>query len=228
MQTPKDIHNAKRGSDHGCVRKAYDILGGLCFNLHAVSDDNPPGDGFRANEVSLGHVLRITREASEQLVQLLDCSCTPSPSLAFLHATIIARIFTWYHDATLSLYNDSMRPSPSANSSISGTASSETSSLVCPSTAATSIASASIAIGSFSVDDRRVDAAVKIQLLLGEMRRATILSSHFVVQGCSAQRDRTELESMESLFQSLNTWLTGEHSRVINIIKTKLRDLNSC
>lgn len=71
---------------HDCSRKAYDMLGRL-----SMFDDRSLGTTLAADEVPFDHVLRLSREASEQLNKLLACSCAPCPSLPFLKASIVLK-----------------------------------------------------------------------------------------------------------------------------------------
>lgn len=87
-----------------------------------------------------------------------------------------------------------------------------------------------MAIGTFNVDDLRVQTALKIQLLLGEMRRAARLIDQFIAShGSGNQRLRDELSSSgeDSLYQSLDSWLRNEHSRIANMMKSQLQELNT-
>jgi len=92
-----------------------------------------------------------------------------------------------------------------------------------------SVTPASIAVGTFSVDDERVQAALKIQLLLGEMRRAGLLIDQFTVHGTgSTYHDvQSNPDSVDILYQHLTTWLKGEHSRIVHIMRSMLKELNN-
>lgn len=92
-----------------------------------------------------------------------------------------------------------------------------------------SVTPVSIAVGTFSVDNRRVQAALKIQLLLGEIRRAGLLIDQFTVHGMGStyHDDKSNPDRVDGLYQHLTTWLKGEHSRILHIMRSKLRELNN-
>lgn len=188
---------------HDCSRKAYDMLGRL-----SLFDDQSLGTTLAADEVPFDHVLRLSREASEQLSKLVACSCAPCPSLAFLKASIVSKVLSWYHQAAICMQ----------------VAASHTLTAI-----PNSVTPASIAVGTFSVDDERVQAALKIQLLLGEMRRLGLLIAQFTAHGMGStyHDDQSNPDSVDRLYQHLTTWLKGEHSRIVHIMRSKLRELNN-
>jgi hypothetical protein len=214
------------------------MFGSLAFfSLPAIHSGSSPQEPPSINEVPLDHVLSITRGVSEQLCKLLSCPCASNPSLALIHASIITRIFAWYHDITMSIHSASIHmvsiPFQSRNqecakrpSSVTGTDSMTPSSFGCSSSVPISVSSSNIAIGKYNIDDQGVEAAVKIQLVLGEMRRARELNLKLVQHSFGAQH-HDSTHSLESLFQNLNNWIASEHSRVNNVIKSKLRELNT-
>ncbi|KAF2637342.1 hypothetical protein P280DRAFT_472068 [Massarina eburnea CBS 473.64] len=195
-----------RESGHDCSREAYDILGSLSlFNLdNPDNPDNPSGSasniGAATIQIPLDHVLRLSREAGERLSKLTACSCPPCTNFALLCASIISRVLNWYRQAASSA-----------------------------STTAASVTPASIAVGSFNVDDLRVQAALKIQLLLGEMRRAGVLIDQFSLHnsGRLQHPDEASHGGVESLYQNLDSWLRGEYARIIGMMRSKLRELNA-
>jgi hypothetical protein len=239
VQSPQAIDPPcfQQNAGHNCARKAYDMFGSLAFfSLSAIHSSSSSQDSSSINEVPLDHVLSITRGVSEQLCKLLICPCASNPSLALIHASIIARIFAWYHDITMSIHNASIHMASTPYSlrnqeyakrpsSVRGTESNTPSSLRCPSSVPISVFSSNIAIGKYNIDDQGVEAAVKIQLILGEMRRARELNLKLVQHSFGAQH-HDSTHSLESLFQNLNNWIASEYSRVNNVIKSKLRELN--
>lgn len=87
-----------------------------------------------------------------------------------------------------------------------------------------------MAIGTFNVDDLGMQAALKIQLLSGEMRRAGRLIDLFTsFHHASGQRmaDVSSFGGVSNLYQILDSWLRGEHLRVTNLMRSKLRELNA-
>ena len=91
------------------------------------------------------------------------------------------------------------------------------------------VAPAKMAIGTFNIDDLPVQTALKIQLLSGEMRRAGRLIDQFALHGFNghSMTDEYNFSDVHSLYQSLGAWLKSEHSRIANMMKAKLRELNS-
>jgi len=212
-----------------------------------------------ANRVPLDHVLCLNREASERLGHLLTCSCAGYPHLALLYASIISRVLFWYQQAAGCTPSASWNPaaitldtashhvsltesSPSSGSG-SGGGSSTWSSKVASTfgtggatntptlTRSTGLAvtPATMAIGTFNVDDLRVQTALKIQLLSGEMRRAGRLIDQFASHNSGGQSlaDEYNFSGVNSLYQSLSSWLRGEHSRIANMMRSNLRELNT-
>lgn len=78
-----------------------------------------------------------------------------------------------------------------------------------------------LAIGSFDVDDQRVQTALMMQLLLGEVKRAACLIDLF------ASRVQFSPNATGGLPQTLGTWLRDEHADIDVMIKSKLRELNT-
>lgn len=98
---------------HDCALGAHEILESLSFHhLSQAQRSRPslsvtllapglaPGDtACQSISISLDHVLRLNREASERLSPLLNCSCARSPPIALLYASIISRVLIWYQQA---------------------------------------------------------------------------------------------------------------------------------
>ena len=212
-----------------------------------------------ANQVPLDHVLQCNRDASERLGRVLTCSCGGSSRLALLCASIISQIMFWYQHSASCTQIDSWRPGitelpvmshrayrigPSSGSGSrseggsttwSSTPASELSADGGTSTSALgqstrlAVMPAKMAIGNFNVDDLRVQAALKIQLLSGEMRRAGHLIDQFASHniGSHGTADDHSFGGVNNLYQSLESWLRGEHSRIANMMRSKLRELNT-
>lgn len=221
-------------SGHDCPREAYDILRNLSFpnpdkiystpSLGTTPASATSGVG---NQVPLDHILRLNSEASERLGPLLTCSCARSPHLAFLYASIISRVLLWYQQAAG--YTQSAtwsHATPDCSLSMGGAKSTAT---TAPYATGLAVAPAKMAIGSFNVDDQRIQTALKIQLLSGEMGRAGRLIDQLTSlnSGGQCQTDESNLGSVDKLYQSLHAWLRGEHSRIANMMRLKLRELNT-
>ncbi|KAL9004621.1 MAG: hypothetical protein Q9188_002563 [Gyalolechia gomerana] len=92
------------------------------------------------------------------------------------------------------------------------------------------VAPAKMAIGTFDIDDTRVQTALKIQLLSGEMRRAGRLIEQFSLRNADGQcttGEHARFGGVHGLYRSLDAWLRGEHTRIAGMMKEKLRELNS-
>lgn len=223
------------------------------------SSGSIPKIASNSDPIPLDHVLHLNREASERLSCLLSCSCAKSPHVALLCASIISRILLLYQQAadgtqissqsstTMALDAASQQISlagPSlSNGSISrggslkwsskaasifSTGGTEVTPTLTQSTKLT-VAPTKMAIGTFSVDDLRIQTALKTQLISGEMRRAGCLIDHVFLYGSDGQcsPEEYDLGGISSLYQNLHSWLRGEHSRMVNMMRSKLRDLNT-
>ncbi len=237
---------------HDCSREAHDILGSLSFlktrNAYSTPQ-SPPGSttASPANRVPLDHVLYLTREASERIGRLLTCSCARSPHLALLYASIISRILTWYQQAaghtqsalcgSTATTLDTVSPSSGPGSEGGSSTWSSTAASTCGTTSTPALTQstrlavtpAKMAIGTFNVDDLRVQTALEIQLLSGELRRAGDLIDQFTLHQSNGQclTDEYTFGGVNDLYQSLDSWLRAEHSRIANMIRSKLRELNT-
>lgn len=220
---------------HDCPREAYDILRNLSF-LNANRIQSTPSSGSTPstatnnvdNQVPLDHVLRVNSEASERLGALLSCPCAQSPHLAILYASIISRVLLWYQQAAGSTQNISCsHTAPDCSPTMGG--SENNTAAAAPSTIGMALMPAKMAIGSFNIDDIHIQTALKIQLLSGEMRRVDRLIDQFMSlnSGGRFQTDSSNFSSTNRLYQSLHLWLRGEHSRIANMIRLQLRELNT-
>ncbi|KAI0199061.1 hypothetical protein F4808DRAFT_462251 [Astrocystis sublimbata] len=211
------------------------------------------------NRVPLDHILRANHESTERLSHLLACSCSVAPALALLHASIISRMLMLYQEATSSVdgitqypeasnmdvdilgplltassSSSGSRPWPSTWPSTPGNTRANDGSGGSPPPAMTSpswitVAPPTMAIGTFDVDDMRIMAAVKMQLLLGEVRKLGQLIDYFTSQTSSKQSSSSQhtFGSVASLYHSLGAWLKTEHSRIASMISSKLREFNN-
>jgi hypothetical protein len=246
------VHRSSNG--HNCFREAHDILGSLSLsNINDASKLSSQGNSSGSTDViPLDHVLCINREAGKRLGHLLACQCTRTPFLALLCASIISRILILYQQAAgymqgslwdptaLALETASVPmsivPSSSSSTSAFGTASSSTwssaPSVNTPSSTTftgSAVGTTKIAIGNFNVDDQSVETALKMQLLSGEMRRAGSLIDQFTCHNSRSQSLGGEdtFGGVSDLYQSLDSWLRCEHSRISNIMRFKLRELSA-
>ena len=236
-----DVSGVRDGSspicrkDHECHRQAQELLGTSLFtnpnsnfdsktqqggavaaspSLHvefasAPAFDSTPyldGGNGSGNGVSLDQVLLLNRKAIERLASLLACPCAASPYLMMLYASLISSILTRCQHAAGS--------------------SSTWSPLVSP---GESVAMARISIGAFRVDDPRVQSALNIQLLAGELRTVADLIDKIALYECKNEVivEQSGGTNVPRLYQSLALWLRDEHSRVMDIIRSRLRELNA-
>ncbi|KAI0003485.1 hypothetical protein F4779DRAFT_601803 [Xylariaceae sp. FL0662B] len=254
LNTPLMPHdNAKH---HDCSREAYDILGTLSFlNLSKADSAAISGPGATArtaNRVPLDLILQVNREASERLGCLLSCSCANYPHLAFLHASIISRVLLWYYqEAAGCLKSSSWGPTSHTAAQAGTSPSSSILGSLCRSPPSWSSAAASAAntnpdgssrplrtqatspvvpltqmtMGCFNIDDQRVQTALRFQLLLGEMKRIGGLIDVFTSRS-SGGIDGSTSGNIDTLYKSLGSWLGGEHSSIVEMIRFRLREVS--
>ncbi|KAA8644080.1 hypothetical protein EYZ11_005452 [Aspergillus tanneri] len=234
----EDCSNLGQGSTsaHDCPREAYKIVESLSFlNVSQAHYGTSPGTAPATTTQSVAHqvpldlVLRLTREASERLVPLLTCPCARSPHLAFLYASIISRILAWYQQAAGSSQNVSPPiSSTAAASSLSIGGSNQRTATSSSQSPALAVIPAMMAIGTFNVDDLHVQTAMKIQLVSAEMRRVGRLIDKFSSEHSRDPylTDETSIGDIDSLYQTLSLWLKRDHSRIANMLRSELRELN--
>lgn len=223
------------GKDHDCHREAHELLGTSLFtqpNCHSDSNTEQVGNTAvspsvhagvvsasthastsffdsshsSGQAVALDEVLLLNRKVTQRLASLLACSCAASPYLMMLYASLISAILTRYQHAAGS--------------------SSTWNSLVTP---GRSVAPASISIGAFRVDDPRVQSTLYVQLLASELRTVAGLIDMVASYECNnkVMGEQSGGTDVLRLYQNLAMWLREEHSRVTNIIRSRLRKLNT-
>lgn len=235
-------------SDHDCGPEAYDIL----ISLSSPRSDPAPlmsvpgcaqpalrtGNNY---QVPVDQILRLNREASERLGLLLTCSCSRRPHLALLYASIISLILTLYQQAAGCSQVDSAIDTASCPVSSPGSLSES------PSPWSSTMAStvdgrtfgnpaangamqlalepAQMTMGSFRVDDQEVRAALTIQLVLGEIKRAGHLID-LLTSRSSSGTDEPPIDGVDSLYKTLASWFRWEHSRVVENLKSRLEEIS--
>ncbi|KAI1641359.1 hypothetical protein F4809DRAFT_654824 [Biscogniauxia mediterranea] len=243
------------GKAHDCSREAYEILGSLSlpnFNkAHSANTSAPSSTAGSANNVPLDFVLHLNREASERLGCLLSCPCASQPHLAFLYATILSRILLWYHQEASSPKPSARSPPSEASiragmsppSSVFGSVGRSPSSWLSAATSTTNttasgsstpsgvvarmsdMAPTQMSMGCFSIDDQQVQTALRIQLLLGEMKRISCLIDAFTSRGSSGMNDSSR-GNVDAVYKSLGSLLGGEHSNIIEMMRTRLKEVS--
>ena len=200
---------------HDCYREAHDLL---------RRSSTATGNG--TDLMAWDHLLLLNREASEQLYRLLRCACSASPYLVMLYATLISAILTRYqHAIDDTLCAPSNPPSPE---STPGTSDADGSAIRTVPLVRPAVAPAKIVIGTFSVDDHRLQCALKIQLLASEVRRSAQLMNQFAAYNFDNRKSGDfSGNDINGLHQSLNSWLQGEYSKISHMISTRLMELST-
>ena len=239
--------NPPSGSDHDCNSEAYGIL----IKLSTSRSKSAPGASLPApaqlasksgdkHKIPVDQILRLNREAGERLGSLLTCSCSRTPHLALLYASIISLILALYQQAAgysqMDSAADRVSCSVSSLGSLSGSQSPWSSTITSSAdergfgnptisgAVGLALEPAQMTMGSFRVDDQEVRAALTIQLLLGEIKRAghliDLLSSR-----SSSGIDEMPVDGVDSLYRNLTTWLRREHARILESLKSRLEEI---
>ena len=233
---------------HDCPREACDILGSLsllnsnmahCVPRSATGSASPTAS--ITHRVPFDHILRLNRESSERLGRLLTCHCARRPHQAFLYASIISLILSWYEEAAgctqevswnlIATAADpvSSHQSPSGSQTSWSTTASERvitgghSTLTYTGATALAVAPTHMAMGSFNIDDQQMQATLRMQLLLGEFRRTGSLIDLY---RSSTGVDEATFSGVDSLFKNLISWLGMENSRIANVMRSRLKEVS--
>ncbi|KAK3690576.1 hypothetical protein B0T22DRAFT_194772 [Podospora appendiculata] len=235
--------------DHGhdCHREAHELLGTSLFtncNLngqptesHHLDMMSPAGGGAmvlcnsssNTGRMDLDNLLLLNRKAIERLSSLLACSCAGSPYLMMLYASLVSAILTRYQHATGGAPSTTSSPwnsLVSQGATIGSTADGDGNTMP---KSGPMVTPARICIGAFSVDDPRVQSALNIQLLAGEVRRVASLIDQIACYNSDGQflGEQSSGTNVDRLYQSLAVWLRSEHSRVTDMIRIRLRELDT-
>ena len=234
---------------HDCSREAYDILGSLSLlnpNMaHCISGTASSSASTTAStphRVPFDQILRLNRESIERLGRLLTCYCARRPHQALLYASVISLILTWYEEASGCTQKVSWSPVAtttdivSRNEFLSGSQSPWSTTALCtvntggPSSptyigaTALGVAPTHMAMGSFDIDDQQVQAALRIQLLLGESKRTGSLIDLY---RSSSGVDEFTFGSVDSLYKNLSSWLRKENSRIADVMRSRLKEAST-
>ncbi len=216
-------------TSHSCARESYEIFRDLICptpSLHA------PESNSVTVSARLDQVLQFNQNAISRLTQVLRCQCATSGHRAMVHASIVSRILIWYQQAAgwtgnSSELADSPKSPPVCLSSClppTSMMAADTSTTSLPSLVQTtgfSVEHVPLSIGTFSIEDQKVQAVFRNQLVLSELKKTVILIDMFT------SRDLSESSSsgVAGLYSHLGTWLRNEHSRTVGILKAKLNAL---
>ncbi|KAF7554863.1 hypothetical protein G7Z17_g2632 [Cylindrodendrum hubeiense] len=221
--------NSNNHESHSCPRESYEILADLICpgpSLHA------PVANSDTVSTQMDHVLHFNRNAIDRLSRVLKCPCAKSGHRVMVHASIISRILIWYQQAAGWNGNDSWGPqiSASADSSTSHRSSSSPLSGTAAGTAAPSltqstgfaVADVPVSVGTFNIEDQNLQAAVRNQLVLSELKKAASLIDLFTSQ----DSEETSASGEASLYSYLGAWLRSEHAKIVRILRSRLNVLN--
>ncbi|OJJ88363.1 uncharacterized protein ASPGLDRAFT_700499 [Aspergillus glaucus CBS 516.65] len=225
VSNDQQCQNNKDLPIHNCARDVNTTLENLpMLSLPQTHHSRSGSPSISSTDIAIGapfdHVLRANRQVIERLSHLLTCPCAAGPSLALLYASGISRILTWYQQAACT--QGGSVAGLSSTSDCGGITPGST-----PSTSEFPFAPTTMAVGTFNVDDLRVQSALRMQLLLGEMRRAGGLIELFINSHTDSGRQcQDEFIAVDRLYQSLDSWLRNEHSRIASMMRGRLRELN--
>lgn len=238
------------GQHHNCLHEAYSILAtqsaliplALCDCPVADRKPNPGSPDYTLSGLphshgssSLAQVLRLNRDSAERLGLLLTCACANSPRHLLLHAAIIHGILDRYQQAADFSHGDgsSEDQHASANATAAAGPHSVTSAppsiplpaqLTPPHNGNDDGSPDKLVFGSFSVDDHLVEAALKLQLLSGELRRSAALIDLFAPHSDTSSGP---VDGIGGLHHHLHTWLVSEHKKGMDFTRLRLGELNA-
>lgn len=206
-------------STHSCSRGSYELFRDLIC----------PGPLLHAPELTtdtvsarLDDVLHFNRDAIERLNRLLKCPCAKSGHRIMVHASTISRILIWYQQAAGWNGGGSAGTLPSSSdSSSSSDSGSEKSPMQVPPTGF-AVAQVPLSMGTFRIEDENLQAVIRNQLVLSELKKAAKLIECFICQDFS----ETSGCGVTGLYSHLGVWLQGEHSKTVKMLRDRISDLN--
>ena len=221
---------------YSCPRESYEIFRDLiCPSpfLHA------PESNSVTVSAQLDQVLYFNRNAINRLSKLLACPYAKSGHRAMVHASIVSRILIWYQQAAGWTGSSSWGPCSSAlaDSSTSYRMSSSSSSSP-PSRTEAGISTISlpslvqvtgfavehvpVSMGSFCIGDQNVQAAVRYQLILSELKKTGTLIDSFISLGSG----ESSVSGVTSLYSYLGVWLRTELAGIVRTLRSRLHALD--
>lgn len=205
---------------HNCHQLAYSTLESLTSRQEGL--------GLSKSEPlvqTMDKVLNRNKQAVNNMHQLLKCSCSKSPHMVMLYASITSKILMWYQLAagctkpTTSwdyFSSNSHQPTPPlSNTSSPSMAFMQPSSPSVP-TSQFVVTPMRFSVGAFSVDDESAQQALQKQLLLSEIKKAGNLIELLTIHG----RDELATGEVNEIYSALGTWLKCELSRTIATLKS--------
>lgn len=223
-----------RPDSHSCPRGSYELFRDLICPASFLHAPEASADTVSAQ---LDQVLHFNGEAIDRLSRLLKCPCAKSGHRVMVHASIVSRILIWYQQAAGWTGSNSggappdalasSSPSSSASSSSSppsgATADTETaSSPMLVQSTGFAVAQVPVSMGTFNIEDQNLQAAIRNQLVLSELKKAATLIDHFTSQDYGESSDN----GVTSLYSHLGLWLQNEYSKTVKILKARLSALN--
>ncbi|KXX80391.1 Aflatoxin biosynthesis regulatory protein [Madurella mycetomatis] len=210
---------------HSCARESYDIFKDL---ICPAPDLHAPDANSVTVTAPLDQVLQFNKKAIDRLSGLLRCPCSKPGHRVMVHAAIISRILIWYQQAagwtssTAPLAKSvavggldapadgaSSHPSHSTPGSVANLPS-------LPQTTGFVVGDVPAALGRFSINDQKMQAAIRSHLVLSELSNVSNLIELFDSSGVAG------------LNTSLAAWLRNEYDRTVSALKTGLNEAVEC
>ncbi|CAN8098529.1 unnamed protein product [Discula destructiva] len=211
--------NMMAADTHNCNKLAYATLESLSFR--AESMNLAQGEPLTQ---TMDKVLNRNKVAVNNMHQLLKCSCSKSPHLAMLYASITSKILMWYQLATgcttpttsWDYFSSLSNPTPPLSAS-----SSPAMGFMQPRSPVAQanqfvVTPMQFSVGAFSVDDESAAEALRKQLLLSELKKAGNLIDLLSIQG----RDALATGEVNDIYSALGTWLKCELNRTIASLRS--------
>ncbi|KAJ5751809.1 Aflatoxin biosynthesis regulatory protein [Penicillium odoratum] len=223
---------SNRVGDHVCLQRLHEILECLpaLDSRQAEYEASPPTASTATKEsppqvMPLDLILQLNRKATEGLFPLVTCSCTRLPHVALLYASIISQILAWYQRAAGCTQTKSpSSASTTATEKLTFEGNGNGTPAITSQSVEITVVPSTMKIGTFNVDDQRLQTAMKICLLLGEMKQVKCLMDQL-----RSQTDALEsmITGVEEVFRSVNSWLGRDYLRIYDMMQLKLRELNT-
>lgn len=204
---------------HNCNKLAYATLESLSFRVESMN----LAQGEPLTQ-TMDKVLNRNKLAVNNMHQLLSCSCSKSPHLAMLYASITSKILMWYQLATgcttpttsWDYFSSLSNPTPPLSASNSPTmAFMQPGSPVAQANQFV-VTPMQFSVGAFNVDDESAAEALRKQLLLSELKKAGNLIDLLSIQG----RDALATGEVNDIYSALGTWLKCELNRTIASLRS--------